>query len=263
MAAQDKSQKVRVALFATCLADMVRPQVAMAAAELIEECGMTVHVPSQSCCGQPAYNSGEQSKTRSLAEVFIHQFESYDYIVAPSGSCAAMVSEHYPRLFETDGEWHRRCMKVCEKTWELSRFLVEIARLASANPVNNHFEGLNIAYHDSCSGLRELGVREQPRKLLKERCGIEIREAGNAEICCGFGGTFCVKYPEISTRMVDNKLAGLDEPGTDLLLGGDLGCLMNIAGRLRRKGSNTRVYHYAELLLKSDPGPGIGDAGKK
>ncbi len=261
MAVQDEAPKIRVALFATCLADLIRPQVALAAARLVEECGMEVHVPPQSCCGQPAYNSGEQDKTRTLAEVFVRQFEGYDYVVAPSGSCAAMVSVHYPRLFERDGESYRRCLEIGKRTWELSRFLVEVARLSPGTSADNRFEGLTIAYHDSCSGLRELGVRDQPRKLLSERCGIEIRELGNAEVCCGFGGTFCVKYPEISTRMVDNKLDGLDESGTDLLLGGDLGCLLNIAGRLRRKDSRIRVYHYAELLLNSDPGAGIGDSG--
>ena len=253
-----------VALFATCLADIFRPQVAMAAAKLIQQCGYTVHVPSQSCCGQPAYNSGDRKKTRELAILYIREFESYDYIVAPSGSCAAMISEHYLTLFDKENEWYERCRQVCNRTWELSRFLVEVANAVSDNQTAGIAAGtgLMVTYHDSCSGLRELGIRLQPRKLLKQRLGIDICELTNAEICCGFGGMFCVKYPEISTRMVENKIDGIVSSQAEILLGGDLGCLLNIGGRLKRQGSKTRVYHFAELLAESDPGPAIGQSGE-
>ena len=252
-----------VGLFVTCLADLFRPKVAFAAAKLIEDCGFTITVPRQSCCGQPAYNCGEEVKARNLARNFIRQFEGFDYVVAPSGSCAAMVHEHYPGLFRDDDDWLTRCQRVSEKTHELSRFLVEVAGVELDRCKNDGIESENISYHDSCSGLRELGIRTQPRNLLRQRHGIEISEMDNSEICCGFGGTFCIKYPEISTRLADNKIEGIERVDADVLVGGDLGCLMNIAGRLRRNGSGIRVYHYAELLVGSNPGPGITEPGEE
>jgi L-lactate dehydrogenase complex protein LldE len=249
-----------VGLFVTCLADLFRPQVAFAAEKLIQNSGFAVSVPRQSCCGQPAYNSGESLKAIELAKNFISQFESFDYIVAPSGSCAAMVSEHYPSLFEQDDEWAARCAIVCEKTYELSRFLVDIADIRLDQPQQVKPDLGKVTYHDSCSGLRELGIRSQPRKLLGQRLGLEISEMENSEICCGFGGTFCMKYPEISTRMADNKIRGIESAEADILLGGDLGCLMNLAGRLKRNGAATRVYHFAELLAETIPGPGIAES---
>ena len=261
-----------VGLFVTCLADLFRPSVAFAAAGLLEQSGMTVNVPVQSCCGQPAYNSGEEGKTRVLAKQFIQQFEKFDHVVAPSGSCAAMVKIHYPDLFDGEPDWKLRSQQLASRTFELSEFLMDVLKVDLSDTGTNNSSGLGqsvgktmgdsvITYHDSCSGLRELGVRSQPRELLKHGCGVEINEMVNSEICCGFGGTFCVKFPEISTRMVDNKIEGIVETEADVLLGGDLGCLMNIAGRLKRTGSKTKVYHYAELLAGDLVDDGI--AGEK
>ena len=248
----------QVALLVTCLSDLFRPQIAHAAVELIEKFGYQVDVPRQTCCGQPAYNAGEKGKARILAENMISLFEPYRYVVAPSGSCAATIKEHYPGLFDEASSEHEQCMQLVEKTHELSGFLVDVAKADLEKRPSFGDRPLRITYHDSCSGLRELGIRSQPRKLLKDRLGIDISEMPNSEVCCGFGGMFCVKYPEISTRMVDNKIDGIEDVEAEVLLGGDLGCLMNIAGRLRRIGSTTRVYHYAELLADSDPGPAIG-----
>ncbi len=251
-----------VALFVTCLADLFRPSVAFSAVKLLEKYGATVSVPAQTCCGQPAYNSGEKHKTRELAQNFIAQFESFDYVVAPSGSCAAMVKIHYPRLFEADSEWHVRSQAVAAKTWELSQYLIDVLGVDVEFLETNQWPEKKFSYHDSCSGLRELGIRSQPRKLLKNSQGIVISEMENSEICCGFGGTFCVKFPEISTRMVDNKIAGLEHTDADIVLGGDLGCLMNMAGRLKRQGKPTQVYHYAEILSGDVVDNGIAEKPK-
>ncbi|MYB35425.1 MAG: (Fe-S)-binding protein [Gammaproteobacteria bacterium] len=259
MSGENSPQKAEpVALLVTCLSDLFRPQIAHAAVELIEKFGYRVDVPRQTCCGQPAYNAGEKEKTRMLAENMVSLFEPYRYVVAPSGSCAATIKEHYPGLFVEGSSGHKRCMDLAGKTHELSGFLVDVAKVDLEKKSSLDDQRRRITYHDSCSGLRELGIRSQPRKLLKERLGIDISEMPNSEVCCGFGGMFCVKYPEISTRMVDNKVDGIENVEAEVLLGGDLGCLMNIAGRLRRMGSKTRVYHYAELLTDSDPGPAIG-----
>lgn len=252
---QNKNQSI--GLFVTCLADLFRPSVASATVRLLQQQGFAVSVPAQSCCGQPAYNSGEKSKTTVLAKQFVEQFESFDYIVAPSGSCAAMVKVHYPGLFDTDERWTKRSQQVADKTYELSQFLTQFSDIDPA--CSENWQSNTFTYHDSCSGLRELGVSKQPRDLLKRYCGLEISEMENSEICCGFGGTFCVKFPEISTRMVNNKISGLETTDADLLLGGDLGCLMNIAGRLKRQGKTTRVYHYAEVLANHIVDHGIAE----
>lgn len=248
----------QVALLVTCLSDLFRPQIAHAAVELIEKLGYRVDVPKQTCCGQPAYNAGEKESARVLAANMLSLFETYRYVVAPSGSCAAIIKEHYPGLFGEGSSEREQCMRLAEKTHELSGFLVDVAGVELEKKSSCDDPPLRIAYHDSCSGLRELGIRSQPRKLLKDRLGIDLSEMSNSEVCCGFGGMFCVGYPEISTRMVDNKIDGMENVGAEVLLGGDLGCLMNIAGRLRRVGSKTRVYHYAEFLTDAGPGPAIG-----
>ncbi len=259
MMGQNTSEKsAQVALLVSCLSDLFRPQIAHASVELIEQFGYSVDVPRQTCCGQPAYNAGEKDKTRMLAKNMISLFEPYRYVVAPSGSCAATLKEHYIGLFEEGTSEHDRCRKLAQKTYELSTFLVDIVQAVLDRKTGFDGQHARITYHDSCSGLRELGIRSQPRKLLKDRLDVDIREMSNSEVCCGFGGLFCVKYPEISTRMVDNKIDGIEHVEADLLLGGDLGCLMNIAGRLRRTGSKTKVYHYAELLTETGPGPAIG-----
>ena len=252
-----RSSGIRVGLFVTCLVDLLRPQIGFGAAQLIRSCQCRVFVPTQSCCGQPVYNAGDEAKACALAKQNIEIFESFDYVVVPSGSCAAMIREHYPKLLRDDADWYPRARDMAEKTFELSRFLVDVMRVeadADANLIHK-WRDARVTYHDSCSGLRELGIRSQPRTLLRQRAGIDVHEMTNSEICCGFGGTFCVKFPEVSTAMVDDKITGVGQTGANLLLGGDLGCLMNIAGRLKRTGSPIQVRHYVELLVGDDAMP--------
>jgi len=237
--------KPRVALFVTCLVDLYRPTVGFAAIRLLEQAGCTVEVPHlQTCCGQPAYNSGDRATARDLARPVIDAFLGYDYTVAPSGSCAGMIAKHYPALFDDDPNYRGRAEDLAARTYELTAFLADVRGMKG---VRARYEGV-AAYHDSCSGLRELGVRAQPRQLLGSVEGLTVKELSEPELCCGFGGTFCVKYPEISTRMVSDKARDIEATGADTLLAGDMGCLLNMAGRLRRQGSAVRVRHVAEVL---------------
>ena len=246
----------RVGLFATCLMNLFRPTVGFAAARLLEDAGCTVEVPlAQSCCGQPGYNSGDFDAARALAKQLIAAFEGFDYVVGPSGSCMATLRHDYPKLFEDDPDWHPRAAALAARSHELLSFLTDVCGVST---VNAAYTG-TVTYHDSCSGLRGLGVKAQPRLLLGSVDGLQLTEMQDAEVCCGFGGTFCVKYPEISGRMVDDKLANVAATGADTLLGGDLGCLMNMAGRLRRQGSTLKVFHTAEVLAGMATGGGIGD----
>ena len=251
------SEAPRVALFVTCLVDLFRPSVGFAAVKLMQDAGCTVEVPeAQTCCGQPAYNSGARAETMAIARQVIEAFEDFDYVVAPSGSCAGMIREHYPRLFAADPAWSARAVALAAKTFELLGFLVDERRLAGVE------ERLSAraTYHDSCSSLREMKVHAQPRALLASVEGLELVELADGEACCGFGGTFCVKYPDVSTSMVDSKLDDVAQTGADLLLAGDMGCLLNMAGRLKRQGSPIRVRHVAEVLAGMTDGPAIGDA---
>ncbi|MBW7851747.1 MAG: (Fe-S)-binding protein [Rhodospirillales bacterium] len=247
----------RVGLFVTCLVDLFRPTVGFSAVKLLEDAGCLVEVPAaQTCCGQPAYNSGDRTDATELARRVITVFAGYDYVVVPSGSCAAMIRRHYPALFADDPEMRGRADDLAGRTWELTSFLSDMLEI-ELGPVG--YAG-TVAYHDSCSGLRELGVREQPRRLLRKVSGLEIKELAQPEECCGFGGTFCVKYPEISEKMVGDKAEDVVATGADTLLAGDLGCLMNIAGRLQRMGSPVKVRHVAEVLAGAATGPAIGEA---
>ncbi|MEJ2478774.1 MAG: (Fe-S)-binding protein [Acidihalobacter sp.] len=247
---------MRVGLFVTCLVDVYRPNVGFSAVELIERAGYEVAVPTgQTCCGQPAYNNGDREDARRIARQVIDLFEEFPYVVVPSGSCAGMLRLHYPRLFEHDPQWRERAETFAGRVHELTAFLVDVA---GVNGVEANHVG-NCTYHDSCSAQRELGVRAQPRTLLASVRGLELREMEDTEVCCGFGGTFCVKYPEISERMVSDKVAAVEASGVDMLLAGDLGCLLNIAGRLKREGSAVRSYHVAEVLAGRSDVPGIGD----
>jgi L-lactate dehydrogenase complex protein LldE len=252
----DTLKKPRVGFFVTCLVDIMRPRVGFAAVKLLEQAGCEVEVPrSQSCCGQPAYNNGDEANSRAIAKQVINVFDQFDYIVVPSGSCAGMFSEHFPRLFRYESSWLYRSQRMAARTWELTRFLVEVMQgnsLGSCYPAT-------CAYHDSCSGLRELGIQEQPRQLLSLVKDLSLAELDERDVCCGFGGTFSVKYPEISTRLVSNKVSDLEQTAADTLLGGDLGCLLNIAGRLRREGAPVRVFHVAEVLAGMTDGPAIGE----
>ncbi len=235
----------RVALFVTCLVDLYRPSVGFAAMRLLEEAGCQVEVPrSQVCCGQPAYNAGDRATTTALARSFLDAFRGYDYVVAPSGSCAGMLRTHMPHLFEDDPNLRPQAETLAARTFELVSFLTDVMGL---DHVEARWSGGSVTYHDSCAGLRELGVREQPRRLLRSM-GATITELPDADVCCGFGGTFCVKYPDISTRMVADKARAVGETGAGLLLAGDMGCLLNMAGRLTREGRPTEVRHVAEVL---------------
>jgi len=246
----------KVGLFVTCLVDLFRPNVGFSAVELLEAAGCDVDVPrAQTCCGQPAYNSGDKADTKEIAKQVLDAFADYDFVVAPSGSCAAMIKKHYPEVFEDEPEMLAKFKALSDKTYELISFLTDVMFITQTP---GEFNG-SVTYHDSCSGLRELGVKEQPRKLLKNT-GVEIREMNDSEVCCGFGGTFCVKYSDISNAMVSKKTQNIDDTGADMLVAGDMGCLMNMAGKLKRQGSKTEVRHVAEVLAgKLDTKPISGN----
>ncbi|HEX7969532.1 MAG TPA: (Fe-S)-binding protein [Stellaceae bacterium] len=252
---------VRVGLFVTCLVDLFRPSVGFAAVKLIEDAGCMVEVPAaQTCCGQPAYNSGDKADTKAVARQVIDAFEGFDYVVVPSGSCGGMIKQHYPELFADDPAMLERARHLAARTYELVSFLTDVR---GVDHVAAHYEGV-ATYHDSCSGLRELGVKQQPRRLLAGVAGLSIKELPGAEVCCGFGGTFCVKYPEISDRMVADKAADIAATGADTLLAGDMGCLLNMAGKLSRLGKPVRVRHVAEVLAgMTEEAPPIGAPEEK
>jgi L-lactate dehydrogenase complex protein LldE len=245
----------RVGLLVTCLVDLIRPSIGFAAVKLLEDAGCTVEVPRQSCCGQPAFNSGDRATARAIAEQVIAAFEPYDYVVTPSGSCGGQMRVHYPELFHGDPNWHPRATAFAAKTYELISFLVDVLGVAK---VKARYAG-TATYHDSCSSLRELGIKAQPRKLLAGVEGLSLAELPDADVCCGFGGTFCVKYPDISNAIVGKKADAIAATGADTLLAGDLGCLMNMAGKLQRSGRRIAVRHVAEVLAGMADAPAIGE----
>jgi L-lactate dehydrogenase complex protein LldE len=243
--AVSRAAKPRVALFVTCLVDMHRPSVGFAAIKLLENAGCQVEVPrAQTCCGQPAYNSGDRATTRDLAVGILEAFSFYDYVVVPSGSCGGMLRAHLPHLFDDDPNLRAKADQFSARVYELISFLTDVLGVTQ---VPARYDG-TVTYHDSCAGLRELGVKDQPRALLGGVAGLSMAEMKDPEVCCGFGGTFCVKYPDISTRMVTDKTRDIAATGADTLLAGDLGCLLNMAGRLKREGSPVQVRHVAEVL---------------
>lgn len=249
------ARRPRVGLFVTCLVDVMRPSVGFAAARLIEAAGCEVVVPAaQTCCGQPAYNSGDSTSARTLALQTMKAFDGLDYVVAPSGSCAAMLKLHYPRLLAGDAEAEAAARAFAERVHELSSFLVDVRGMTA---VPGAFEG-RVTYHDGCSGLRELKVRAQPRRLLSAVPGLELIEMPGTETCCGFGGLFAVKFPAISNAMVTAKCANAAAVAPDLVLAGDLGCLLNLAGKLSREGSAIGCRHFAEVLVGELDAPAIG-----
>jgi L-lactate dehydrogenase complex protein LldE len=252
-------RSVRVGLFVTCLVDLMRPSIGFAAVKLLEDAGCTVEVPVQTCCGQPAYNTGDRGTTRDLAERVVESFRGFDYVVAPSGSCAGMIKVHYPELFMDDPNWAPRANELASRTWELTSFLVDVMGVKS---VSAQFDGV-VTYHDSCSGLRELDVKQQPRRLLASIPGLEIVEMSDSEVCCGFGGTFAVKYADISNAIVSEKTKNIAETGAPMVLAGDLGCLMNMAGKLSREGRPVAARHVAEVLAGMTGEPAIGAAPTK
>ena len=241
---------MRVGLFVTCLVDTMRPEIGFSALKLLEATGCeVVVVESQTCCGQPGYSAGNRPSARALAEKFISEFERFDYVVIPSGSCGGMVKTHYMDLFSDDPTWLRRVTRLASRVFELTDFLQNIMKLDKLpRPRNGSFRG-SITYHDSCCGLRELGVEAQPRALLNKVAGVQLTEMKDSRTCCGFGGTFAIKYGDISTAIVDEKCANIHTCGVDAVVLGDLGCMLNIEGRLRRTGDDkTRVFHIAQVL---------------
>ncbi|MEQ8248893.1 MAG: (Fe-S)-binding protein [Alphaproteobacteria bacterium] len=247
----------RVGLFVTCLVDLFRPSVGFAAVKLLEDAGCTVEVPAaQTCCGQPAYNAGDRKDARGIAIGVLKAFEGYDYVVVPSGSCAGMIKVHFERLFSDDPVHAAAARDLAARTWELTSFLADVLKVA-ALPARH--DG-TVAYHDSCSSLREMGVRNQPRALLSQVTGLTLVEVPNGEACCGFGGTFAVKYGDISGEIVRKKADSVASTGATTLVAGDLGCLFNIAGKLKRDGSAIVVRHVAEILAGMTDDPPIGEA---
>ena len=242
---------MRVGLFVTCLVDLMRPRIGFAALKLLEAAGCDVVVPStQTCCGQPAYNSGDRTSAQALARKVLDEFEGFDYVVVPSGSCGGMIRTHFPDLFRDAPAERERVRRLCGRTYELTDFLVNVAKL-KALPAS--FAG-TITYHDSCSGLRELGVKAQPRALLARLPGLSLKEMEEAETCCGFGGAFAVKYGDIATHIAERKCANIAASGVGAVVLGDLGCMLHIEGRLRRRGdTRTRVLHVAEVLAGETP----------
>ena len=247
---------MRVALFVTCLVDFFRPTIGFAAVKLLEAAGCTVGVPrAQTCCGQPAYNSGDRADAKAIALQVLDTFEGYDHVVAPSGSCAGMLRVHYPELFADDPVVLPRAQQLATRSWELISFLVDVCGMRG---VSARWDRA-VTYHDACSGLRELGVKDQPRRLLASVGGLTLAELAGAETCCGFGGTFCVKYPDISDKMVGDKEAHIVATDAEAVLAGDLGCLLNIAGKLRRHGRQIEVRHVVEVLAgMTEHAPPIG-----
>jgi L-lactate dehydrogenase complex protein LldE len=224
----------------------MRPRIGFAALELLEAAGCEVIVPrDQTCCGQPGYNSGDRATALALARKVVDEFAGCDYVVAPSGSCAGMIRTHYPDLFRDAPHELERALALCARTYELTDFLVNVAKLERV-PASMR---ATITYHDSCAGLRELGVKAQPRALLAGIGDLALTEMSQPEQCCGFGGTFSVKFGDISSRIADRKCADIEATGADAVVLGDLGCMLNIEGRLRRRGNTrTRVLHVAEVL---------------
>ena len=245
----------RIDLFVTCLVDFFRPSVGFAAAKLLRSAGCKVCAPLATCCGQPAYNAGDRATAQRLAKATITAFLGTQDVVVPSGSCAAMLKVHYPGLFVGDDAWAKRAAQLAERVFELTVFLVDVLKIENTSAAF----GSTVTYHDACSGLRELGIKSHPRTLLRSVAGLRLAEHSNAEDCCGFGGTFCVKYPEISLRMVSEKCAAIVATGADTVCAGDMGCLLNIAGRLGRQGTRVRVRHVAEILAGATESPGIED----
>ena len=251
---------MRIALFATCLIDTFRPSAGFATVKLLEQAGYQVDVPeSQTCCGQPSYNNGDVASARQIAQQTIETFSDYDYIVIPSGSCAGMLIKHYPKLFEDSPEWKKKATDFSSRCHELVKFLHEHTK----KPTFDISHKKTVTYHDSCSSLREIGNKQQTRDLLKANEKLNLIEMSDSETCCGFGGTFCVKYPEISENMVDDKIKNIQATGADLLVAGDMGCLLNIAGRLKRLKSPIKVFHIAEVLAGETDNASIAEAANK
>jgi len=234
-----------VTLFIQCLVDGIFPEVGEAVVGIFRKLGVSLKCPTrQTCCGQPAFNSGYQGEARVAARRFIEIFQTAETIVCPSGSCVTMVRYHYPQLFAGDAAWLQRAQEVAAKTFELTEYLVDIL---GVDDLGAHYNGV-VTYHDSCHLLRNLRVKEQPRRLLRKLAGAEFVEMNDSDRCCGFGGSFSFKYADISAAMAEDKVNNIVASGADTVVGCDMGCLMNIQGRLSREGSSIKVMHIAQLL---------------
>ncbi|HXS96837.1 MAG TPA: (Fe-S)-binding protein [Candidatus Limnocylindrales bacterium] len=235
----------RVALFVTCMVDQLFPKVGIAMADVLERLGYQVDFPEQqTCCGQPAFNSGYRAEARTVARHFLETFEAHERIVVPSGSCTSMVSHHYADLFEKEPETLARVHALEKRVFEFSAFLTEVAQVED---VGARFDGV-VTFHDGCHALRELGIRSGPRRLLANVRGLELREMLPAEECCGFGGTFSVKFPELSGAMARTKIDAILKTGAGTVVSLDPSCLMQIQGVLSRMGSPVQTMHLAEVL---------------
>ena len=249
------NSKPRVGLFVTCLVDLMRPSVGFAAVKLLEQAGCEVFVPhTQTCCGQPAWNSGADRDAAALARAVVDAFEGFDYVVAPSGSCGGMIRVHYVEALRDDAAYLSRAKALAAKTYELIQFLVNVRGMKN---VSAHCE-MRTCYHTSCSSLREMKVKDEPRQLLNTVEGLQLSEMKEPEVCCGFGGLFSVKYPDISERMADDKITDIRSTGAELLVGPDLGCLLHLAGRMERQGNSVKVRHIAEVLADMHD-PALGE----
>lgn len=251
----ERPKNPSIVLMVTCLVDTIRPGVGFASVKLLEDAGCRVSVPSQTCCGQPNWNSGDREGAKTLARTMIGALEGHDYVVVPSGSCAATVIKDYPLMFPDDADWRARAEALAAQTHEIVSFLTDVMGVEGVNAKLD----AKATYHDSCSGLRSLGVKDQPRRLLASVEGLELAEMAESEVCCGFGGTFCVKYPDISNKMVGNKTEDIAATGADLVLAGDLGCLMNMGGKLSRQGRPVKARHVVEVLAGMTDTPAIGE----
>jgi len=249
-----KTPAPKIGLFITCMVDLMRPSVGFAALRLLDRAGAQVVVPDkQTCCGQPAFNSGDFKDAIHIAKDVIEAFENFDHVIAPSGSCTGMIRKHYPDLLKDEQDWATRADKLAVKTFELTEYLAEHLDLAQSLGSFDH----TVTYHDSCTSRRELGVVDQPRKLMAAMDGLDIKELGDTETCCGFGGLFSVKFQEVSNAITKTKTELVQDTGADVLTGADLGCLVKQAGQLKKAGSKVRVFHIAEILAGMASGDGI------
>ena len=235
----------RVTLFVTCLVDQLFPKIGLGMADVLERLGCDLDFPeAQTCCGQPAFNSGHWDEARDVARYFLDVFRDSEYVVCPSGSCASMVAHHFEELFAGEPDRLEQTLALKPRVWEFSQFLLDVAKVEDVGARLDRV----VTFHDSCHGLRELRIKDGPRRLLSHVRGLELREMETAEECCGFGGTFSVKFPEISGGMARTKIDSILQTGADAVVGLDSSCLLQIEGALRRAGSGVRAMHLAEVL---------------
>jgi L-lactate dehydrogenase complex protein LldE len=239
----------RVALFVTCLGDQFFPMVGESVVAVLRRMGVeVVFDPAQTCCGQPAFNSGYREEARQVASRVLDIFRDAEYVVVPSGSCGSMIRVFYPELFADDPARLRQAEDLRGRVFEFSEFLVKVLKVED---VGASFQK-RVTYHDSCHLLRELGIEDEPRKLLRAVRGIELVEMQDNRLCCGFGGTFAVKFPEVSVAMAEDKLRAVADSGAEIIVANDSGCLMHLAGAIHRRGLPLQTMHLAELLAKQE-----------